>query len=625
MKLIPNYISDFSATGEKRVFGILQSSNQKKYENSLVFHSLNYPVQIEKKNKISFQYFGETDFLIFIPDKGLINIEVKGGGISREGGEWYTTGRAGKNKLKKSPFVQATDSMKKIERYLETQNIFIPQAFLVVFPDCEFNHDSIEWSQDNLCSGNIDQNLIKKIINLETNYLLQSSGRFYPNQETQKKLKKIFRSNFESYQSYHTLLKQSICEINKFTEEQIDILDQFETNRMLIEGSQGTGKTVVAIEIAKKKIAEGKSVLFLNSNRLACENIKIKFHEVNQKKTNQIKIDTYAGYLFNNSQKYFYKSNPQDQEYLKANESSFFKKNNILTNYYLNKILEDNSFVQYDCIILDEIQNYYYYDHFYDLIDCLLKDGLRKGSWYFFGDFQFQKLFLLHQDLIDNELEVKHPRNNLKDFGYYNQRLTHNVRNAAEICVQAPIISNVSDKHPSMYKNTTGEIHHLFASNKKDQINILENIIEKLHKNQISGNDITILSPFRLENESNLLKHCDISRFYKILNLNKINNFGDEVVRNKDHANFVYFSTTQYFQGMESKIIILTDPMFTAFGTSATKEKIVKNENLDDRYPENYLTFNAMGRANSILYIIWDKIFEKYVMEKKAKSISLIK
>ena len=53
---------------------------------------------------------------------------------------------------------------------------------------------------------------------------------------------------------YHTILKQSLFEINKFTDEQINILDQFETNRMLIEGSQGTGKTVFAIEIAKKNI-----------------------------------------------------------------------------------------------------------------------------------------------------------------------------------------------------------------------------------------------------------------------------------------------------------------------------------------------------------------------------------
>ena len=167
MRLVPNYISEDAPTGEKRVFNILKSLNDKKYEKWVVYHSLNYPVHIQKKDKTSFQYFGETDFLIFNPEKGLINIEIKGGRISVEDGTWYTENRSGKSKLKKNPFAQATDSMKNIERYLNKQYIKIPQNFLVIFPDCDFDQDSIEWSKDNFCSGQVDQFLEKKILNLE--------------------------------------------------------------------------------------------------------------------------------------------------------------------------------------------------------------------------------------------------------------------------------------------------------------------------------------------------------------------------------------------------------------------------------------------------------------------------
>ena len=622
MRLVPNYISEGAPTGEKRVFNILKSLNDKKYEKWVVYHSLNYPVHIQKKDKTSFQYFGETDFLIFNPDKGLINIEIKGGRISVEDGTWYTENRSGKSKLKKSPFVQATDSMKNIERYLNKQFLKIPQDFLVIFPDCDFDKDSIEWSKDNFCSGQVDQFLEKKILTLEKK-LTETGGRFYPSLEDQKKLKNIFRSNFESFQSYHTLLKQSLFEINKFTDEQINILDQFETNRMLIEGSQGTGKTVLAIEIAKKKIFEGKKVLFLNSNRLASENIINKFKDFNQSDLNQITINTFSSFIFKRAHNYFSKSSHKDEKYIIADQGDFHYKHNILTGYVLDKSIEDEALLQYDCIILDEIQNYYFYENFYDLLDCLLKDGLSKGSWYFFGDFDFQKLFTINENLSEEFLEKKHPKNNLKDYGYYNQRLTHNVRNAYEICIQSPIISNVTDKHPSIYRNTTGEVHHHFAEKKENEIQILKDLIEKLYKNRIDGNDITVLSPFRLENDKNLLKHCDISKFYSVLNLNKVNNFGEEIVN--ENKNSIYFSTIQYFQGRENKIIILTDPMLTSFGTSETIEKIKNKEPLDQRYPENFLTFNAMGRANSILYVIWNKIFEKYVSQKIAKSISLIK
>jgi len=624
MKLIPNYINETSPSGEKRVFYLFKDLNQDKYKDWVVYHSLNYPVTVTKKDRNSYKYFGETDFLLFIPNKGLINIEIKGGRIFTKDGVWFTENRFGVSRLKKSPFVQATDSMKNIQRYLSSIDINLPQTFLVVFPDCDFHQDSIEWSEDNLCSGELDQLLIKKICTLEKNYLIQSSEKFFPDNNTQNKLKKIIRSNFESFQSFHSLLSQSTYEINKFTEGQIDILDQIETNRMLITGSQGTGKTTVAIEIAKRKISEGYKVLFLNSNRLACENIRYDLRKVIDYNEHQISIQTYAGFISGRASSVFSQSDKSDEDYSLALQSDFYEKNNILTNYYLNKILESKSFTQYDCIILDEVQNYYYYDNFYNLMDCLLKEGLKNGSWYLFGDFEFQKLFTLHKNVED--LEVKDPVNNLKNYqGYTTQLLIDNVRNATDICVQAPIISNVSDKLPYRIGNKSGEIMHYFAENKRQKVKILENTIEKLHKNQIKGNDITVLSPFRLENEENLLKHCDISKYYKLINLNKVNFFGQEIIQNKNNENYLYFSTIQYFQGMENKIIILTDPMTTSLGDSEIRDHIMKNEKLEKIYPESFLTFNAMGRANSILYIIWDKCFESYVMEKKAKSVSLIK
>lgn len=624
MKLIPSYINETSPNGEKRVFYLFKDLKQDKYKDWVVFHSLNYPVTVLKKDRNSYKYFGETDFLLFIPNKGLINIEIKGGRIFTKDGIWFTENRFGISRLKKSPFVQATDSMKNIQRYLSSIDINFPQAFLVVFPDCDFHQDSIEWSEDNLCSGELDQLLIKKISILEKNYLIQSSEKFFPDKNTQNKLKKIIRSNFESFQSFHSLLSQSTYEINKFTEGQIDILDQIETNRMLITGSQGTGKTAVAIEIAKRKISEGYKVLFLNSNRLACENIRYDLRKVIDYNEDQITIQTYAGFISGRASTAFSQSDKSDVDYNLAFQSDFYERNNILTNYYLNKILESKSFVQYDCIILDEVQNYYYYDNFYNLIDCLLKEGIKNGSWYFFGDFEFQKLFTLNKNIED--LDSKDPVNNLKNYqGYTTQRLIDNVRNATEICVQAPIISNVTDKLPYRIGNKSGEITHYFAENKSQKVKILENIIERLHKNKINGNDITVLSPFRLENEENLLKHCEISKYYKIINLNKVNFFGKEIIQNKNNINCLYFSTIQYFQGMENKIIILTDPMSTPLGNSEIRNHIMKNEKFEKIYPESFLTFNAMGRANSILYIIWDKYFETYVMEKKAKSVSLMK
>ena len=109
----------------------------------------------------------------------MINIEVKGGKISREDGIWYTTNKLGKHKIK-DPFKQATNSLFEIGRYFKTKNIFIPQDYLVIFPDCEFDTTGIEISDQNLVSGEINPKLLNTLNNIIENHLIEANGRFHP-------------------------------------------------------------------------------------------------------------------------------------------------------------------------------------------------------------------------------------------------------------------------------------------------------------------------------------------------------------------------------------------------------------------------------------------------------------
>src|SRR6266487_1247425 len=53
----------------------------------------------------------EIDFLVLHPDKGILVLEVKGGGVGYDGvrGEWYTIDRKGTRHTIKDPFKQAQD------------------------------------------------------------------------------------------------------------------------------------------------------------------------------------------------------------------------------------------------------------------------------------------------------------------------------------------------------------------------------------------------------------------------------------------------------------------------------------------------------------------------------------
>ena len=64
----------------------------------------------------------ECDFLVFNPDYGFLCIEVKGGtGITVEGDDWYLHDNYGGRSLKKSPYVQAEDSMRFFKSYYEEE------------------------------------------------------------------------------------------------------------------------------------------------------------------------------------------------------------------------------------------------------------------------------------------------------------------------------------------------------------------------------------------------------------------------------------------------------------------------------------------------------------------------
>ena len=123
MKMVPAFIDIHAPHGEKEVFQLLKTTNSKIFKDCIAFHSLNYPQSTQKNQKKSYNFFGESDFVIFIPNKGLINIEVKGGGVSRQDGEWYTEDRFGKHKIK-DPFKQASKSLFNIGNYLKKKKYF---------------------------------------------------------------------------------------------------------------------------------------------------------------------------------------------------------------------------------------------------------------------------------------------------------------------------------------------------------------------------------------------------------------------------------------------------------------------------------------------------------------------
>ena len=139
----------------------------------------------------------------------------------------------------------------------------------------------------------------------------------------------------------------------------------------------------------------------------------------------------------------------------------------------------------------------------------------------------------------------------------------------------------------------------------------MEKIIKDLYDQDINGSDIVILSPYKIDNVKNILRDTDLSKYYKVTDLTQLNIFSKKIIQSKNSKN-IYFSTIQGFQGMESKIVILLEPL-------SDNLNLEKNNKISN----NLLIFNAMGRANIILYNIWDKDKESYVAEQLTKILKI--
>jgi|TARA_B110000971_G_scaffold168694_1_gene173111 archaellum biogenesis ATPase FlaH len=598
MILIPPYCHKDTPSSEKKVFNALKHDSNLITKNWIVYHSLNYPVSISKTKRSSFLYFGESDFLILAENIGIINIEVKGGSITCLDGIWQLKSRYETKNLSKSPIKQAHDTKYNIQEYIRKKfNRVYPQEYLVIFPDCSLTNivDNIEYSENNIIDADqFYNNFSQRIFNLVKD--LKPGGNIVNLENNEiNKLKKIIRPDFETYIKTSTILKDSEDEISQYTKDQLKVLERIEHEpRLLVTGSQGTGKTVMAEEIIKRFANTGKKILFINSGRLANLLTKFKYR------------DDYKNINFSTFNNFVRDINKHFNNNISNLSKNFIEANNFLTKealQLLNKTTDDKYL--YDFIIIDEIQHCYFYDSFYLLLDKILKKGLLEGNYYFFGDFDYQNI--IGEKLDKNILKNRMPKEHLQS--YEQIMLWHNVRNSEDIAFEAPVISGLIEELPLPYTvtKTPGKTKHLFCKDDDDKKDNLLNILKKLSLDNVSGNDIVILSNYTLANNKNILNSIDVSQYYNIYDLSKMSNDGvlnndKNKIKNKDT---IYFSTTLAFQGLESKIVIYLDPLDTFYQSSSNADERTTNE-------AHMLLFNAMGRANTFLYLLWDKTFETW-------------
>lgn len=495
--IYPEISEDFhNSLGEFKIFEALKKLS----DEWNIYYSVNWHKR-ENNGKIR---WGEADFLIFNPKKGILVIEVKSGGIKFENGRWIQKRLDTLEEFPmQNPFKQADRSKFTIIENLDNSLFFGDKCLVdkaVWFPSI----DKKQLKQIQL-PMEYDKNLILTSEDLNNPVgALNSIFKFY-NSDAYTKLsknsidiiKKIIMPNFNLIPSASNIKGEAEYVFYQLTNEQKKVLDFIdEQNTVAIQGSAGTGKTFIAVEQAKRFATDGK-VLFLCFNKYLNQHLRNKCFIKN--------VDYYTLHSFLGQM-----SNGEDV-------------------YELSKcieILEDIEFsgIEYKYIIIDETQDFN--KNIIKIIyDKVIENNLKLVVFY-------DKNQLIFQDDLPDIIKnfdckltlLKNCRNTVK--------ITSSVNSIFEI----PI--NVNEL---TIPGTMPKIH--YSSNEDKIISSLEDIINNYIENGYDVEDITILT---LETEeTSILKSKSFLGKYKL--------------SNKKQDDSIFFTTSKKFKGLESNIIIVVD------------------------------------------------------------------
>jgi len=532
-KLLPPYIDkSCKSTGEKMLFDIFKNGNFTK--DWIVMHSLNL-------SQHTVRLYGEIDFLILIPGGGIFVLEVKGGDVKCIDGVWHYTNKFNAtNTSNVGPFNQARDAMFSLRSAIEKEfgkgHKFtkILSGFLCAFPHISFDKHSVEYEswqildKDSIQRGteSFFKNLVQQFIQKHRGQRWFSEKDSLPDENDLNALSDFLRGDFERVRTVKERLSEFDREVKKYTKEQYRILDSIQLNdKSVIQGSAGTGKTMIALESAVRAASEGKTVFLTCYNRLVGEWMQKQVEEWRDR----ITVSSLHSFLFEQSKGFDY-------------DTSYSSKQDFYSMYLpllIKDIYQKGISKKFEKLIIDEGQDIIRKEYLL-LFDSMLHGGLQNGNWEIYGDFERQAIYaqLSRAEMLDL----------LKISGQYsNFLLKINCRNTKQVGEETSLISGF-EKPPFLLEHLEGiPVEYVFYTDEAHQRSLLLQYLQKLSSSKLPLNELVIISSRKYENS------C--SNFISGFSIREIKN-NSEI---SPTQNFYGFATVQSYKGMESNYILITD------------------------------------------------------------------
>lgn len=431
MRMIPpTFDPETTSSGEQLFFEFIRDSDLP----GTCFHSLRLARHPEKP-------VAEADFVIVTRD-GVLVVEVKGGGVSRdEKGYWHYTGRHGTATNVKGPLVQAESAQwalrnRLIELVGQAAVEKLVFGWAASFPQCEFTARSVEWESWQIHDvRNRGASQTAKWVERCVREWGRKTGKGHASGQAVRAIETAMRPHFQVVPSMAERAQRVSAQCATLTDEQLSRLELVEDEpRLVISGGAGTGKTFLALEIARQHAAAGlRTVLMVPSVFLA----------------------------------HYLKRQPQIE-------------NVLVTVAEPRPVGAERA----DVLIVDEAQDLLDLDGL-DLMSDWIDGGLESGRWRIFLDDNSQAALVGRFDPDAYEL--------LRGMATVAPHLKRNCRNTEQVVDHVQMLTGADIGVPTIADGPGVTLE--MVANSEASARMLGAHLERLRKDGVTDGEITILSP----------------------------------------------------------------------------------------------------------------------------------
>ncbi len=263
-RMVPFPMLPTESTAERRLYeGFLEQLD----EAYVVYHSVDW-VLAGRDGPIQ----GEADFIVAHPEEGVLVLEAKGGALAYDPKtrRWSQSGHSGRHLLDEDPFHQARDEMHSLIDILSAQpgwERWRPSyGYGVAFPDGSYDAPAHPAAPSEVAIDRGDMGRLAERIREVMRYWRREGRRF--GDEGMEALAAALGFRVEVRTPLKLRFDEEDRTIVELTDDQAWIMSfVLHRKRAAVTGPAGSGKTMLAIQLAKRLADEGHRTLLTCFNR----------------------------------------------------------------------------------------------------------------------------------------------------------------------------------------------------------------------------------------------------------------------------------------------------------------------------------------------------------------------